>query len=119
MRLIDVRLKSDLSDYTGELQVRGEIRITDRNNGPLQNEGATGFDTEFPVTVPCTPTASGTVGATCSVSSTVNAILPGTVVEGKRAVWQLGQVQVFDGGATGLAGASDATLFETQGLFVP
>jgi hypothetical protein len=117
--LTDVRLKSDLSDYAGQLQVRGAVRITDRLNGPLQNEAATGFDTEFPLTVPCTPTPSETVGATCSLSSSVNAIVPGTVVEGKRANWELGKVQVFDGGSSGIAGAPDATLFEAEGLFVP
>ena len=30
----DVRKQSDLSDYTGELQVNPSVRITDRNNGP-------------------------------------------------------------------------------------
>ena len=35
------------------------------------------------------------------------------------ATWQLGTVQVYDGGGTGIAGASGATLFETQGIFVP
>jgi hypothetical protein len=31
----------------------------------------------------------------------------------------MGPVQVFDGGASGVAGAADATLFEDQGIFVP
>jgi hypothetical protein len=34
-----------------------------------------------------------------------------------RSAWQLGQLQLFDGGASGSAGASDATLFEDQGAF--
>jgi hypothetical protein len=115
----DVRRKTDLSDYTGELQVQGSIRVTDRANGSLHNEAATGVDTEYPVAVPCTATASSTIGATCSLSTTFNAIVPGTVVEGKRATWQFGQVQVFDGGASETAGGSGASLFETQGVFVP
>jgi hypothetical protein len=41
------------------------------------------------------------------------------VKTGKRTICQLGQVQVYDGGASGVAGASDATLFEDQGVFVP
>jgi len=36
-----------------------------------------------------------------------------------RAIWQMGQVQVFDGGASGTAGAADATLFEDEGVYVP
>ncbi len=119
VQLSDVRLKSNLSDYTGELQLRGAARITDRLNGSLQNEAATGLDTEFPVAVPCAATASATVGSTCSVMSTLNAIVPGTVIEGKRATWQIGKVELYDGGETGVAGASGATLFQTQGIFVP
>ena len=99
--------------------MRGSVRITDRLNGSLQNESATGLDTEFPVTVQCTTTASPSVGGSCSLTTTFNAVVPGTVVEGKRATWQLGQVEVYDGGGTGVAGASGATLFETQGVFVP
>jgi len=59
------------------------------------------------------------VGSTCAVSTSANAVMPGSVIAGKRAIWELGQVQVFDGGASGTAGASDATLFEDEGVFVP
>jgi hypothetical protein len=118
----DVRNKSDLSDYTGELQVDAALRITDRNNTP--NPGgpgaATVSDTHFPVTVPCATTSDTTVGSTCSVSSAANAVLPGSVSAGQRAIWELGQVQVYDGGADGVAStAADNTLFMDQGLFVP
>jgi hypothetical protein len=117
--LTDVRQKSDLSDYTGQLRAISSVRITDRLNGPLQNEAATGLDTEIPLTVPCTATASDTIGASCSLSSSFNAIVPGAVVERKRTIWGLGQIKIFDGGSSGTVGASDATLFETEGLFVP
>ena len=117
--LSDVRRKTDLSDYTGQLQVQGAVRITDEANGSLQNEAATGLDTEFPVAVPCVATPDTSVGSTCSVSTSFNAVVPGTVVEGARANWQFGQVQVFDGGTSETAGGSGATLFETQGVFVP
>ena len=119
MSLTDVRWKTNLADYAGQLQLRGSARISDRANGSLQNESATGLDTEFPATVPCTATASTSVGGSCSLSTTFNALVPGAVVEGKRATWQLGEVQVYDGGQNGLAGASGATLFQTQGIFVP
>jgi hypothetical protein len=109
----------DGPDYTGELQATAQLRITDQLNDPSQDVAATVSDTSFPVTVPCTPTVSVTVGATCSVATSANAVVPGSVQTGKRAIWQLGQVQVFDGGASGVAGASDATPFEDQGVFVP
>ena len=40
--------------------------------------------------------------------------------EGKRAVWDISQIQVFDGGADGDADtAGDNTLFAVQGTFAP
>ncbi len=117
--LTDVRKKSDLSDYTGELQADQTLRMTDTLNGPSQTEPGTVQDIHFPVTVPCAATASTTIGSTCAVTTTANTLVPGAVSGGKRAIWELGQVKVFDGGASGVAGSSDATLFEDQGVFVP
>jgi Arylsulfotransferase (ASST) len=117
--LTDVRRQSDLSDYTGQVQVHSSTRLTDSLNGASQRDSGTSLDADFPMTVPCTATADTEVGATCSVSSSFNAIVPGAIVEGNRANWQLGQTQVFDGGATGLAGASDARLFEVAGVYAP
>jgi hypothetical protein len=111
--LTDVRRKSDLEDYTGQLQVHAAVQITDRPGG------ATGLDTDLPATVRCNATASSTIGASCQLSSSFNAIVPGAVSEGHRANWELGEVQVFDGGASGVAGASDAGLFARPGIFIP
>ena len=46
--------------------------------------------------------------------------MPGSVKEGKRAIWALSRVELYDGGsdATG-ATTADNTLFATQGLFIP
>jgi hypothetical protein len=71
------------------------------------------------VPVPCAATADTTVGSTCAVSTSANAVVPGSVQSGNRAIWQMGQVQVYDGGASGAAGAADATLFEDEGVYVP
>jgi Tol biopolymer transport system component len=112
--IVGVLNKVVLTPYSGQLRADVGLRITDRNNTP--NPGgpgpATVQDTSFPVTVTC---ASGS----CSVATTANAVMPGSVLEGKRAVWELGQVKVYDGGANGVAGSSDATLFMDQGVFVP
>jgi dipeptidyl aminopeptidase/acylaminoacyl peptidase len=119
--ITDVRNKSDLSDYTGELQVDAPLRITDWSNSPYPGgrEPGTVSDTHFPVTIPCTTTADTSIGSTCSVSTSANAVVAGSVESGNRAIWQMGQVRVLDGGASGLAGSSDATLFMDQGVFVP
>ena len=88
--MTDVRHRSDLSDYTGELQVNPIVRITDRNSGASGSESATTEDRPFPITVPCAATGSSSTGSTCSVSSSFNAIVPGAVVAGKRAIWAAG-----------------------------
>ena len=117
--ITDVRNRSGLSDYTGELQVNPSVRITDRNNGSSGNDPATGQDTTFPMTASCVATSSTSIGGTCSLTSSFNAVVPGAVVQGKRAIWQLGAVEVFDGGADGVASSGPNTLFARQGIFVP
>jgi TolB protein len=120
LSITDVRKKSDLTDYGGQLRADASLRLTDRDNTP--NPGGPGpgtmSDTHFPFAVLCTANADP-VGSTCSISTSANAVTPGFVVAGQRAIWQLGQVQVYDGGSSGVAGASDAALFMTQGVFVP
>ena len=76
-------------------------------------------DTTFAWTVPCTATPDTTVGSTCAVTTSADAVTPGVVKEGLRSLWQLGQVQVFDGGSDGVASTTPNTLFAVQGLFVP
>jgi hypothetical protein len=51
--------------------------------------------------------------------TTFNAVVPGAVSAGKRAIWELDQVVVNDGGADGLAATAPNTVFERQGVFVP
>jgi subtilisin family serine protease len=117
--LTDVRKKADLSDYTGQLQVDQTLRITDRNNGPSQNEPGTVQDAGFPVTAPCNATVSTSIGSTCTITTTANSLTPGAVIAGNRAIWELGQVKVFDGGPDSLASTQPNTLFADQGVFVP
>jgi len=115
----DVRLKSGLGDYTGELQAATTLRMTDRNNGPSQTEPATAQDLDYSFAVPCQATADTGVGSTCNVVTTADSLVPGTVLEGKRSNWEVGQVRLYDGGADGVASTAGNTLFEDQGLFVP
>ena len=119
MQITDVRNQSDLSDYTGELQATSNLRITDRANGAGGNESATVEDIPLPATVPCSATAGPDEGADCSLSTTLEALIPGVAVEGKRAIWEMGQVEVYDGGPDGVAATADNTLFARQGVFVP
>ena len=59
-------------------------------------------------------------GSTCSVTTTLDSLVPGAVPEGKRSIWALDPVRVDDGGADGDAETeNDNTPFATQGIFVP
>jgi hypothetical protein len=70
--------------------------------------------------VPCTATAQADKGATCSVITRANALVPGIVTGGTRAIWELGAVALYDGGTDGYAATtSDNQLFARQGLFAP
>jgi hypothetical protein len=118
--LTDVRNQSTLADYGGELLVEQVVQITDRFNGAAQNETGTVQANPYRFTMPCAETTSTTVGGSCLLSSTFNAILPGSIVEGGRSIWELSQVEVFDGGPDGLAStATGNTPFARQGIFVP
>jgi VCBS repeat protein len=108
------------ADYSGELQTTVTARITDGYNGPGATQIATVTDFPFPATVPCSGTSSTSSGATCAVITTFNTLVPGAVKDARRVIWQLGQVQVFDGGPDGDAEtAADNQLFASQGIFVP
>ena len=106
-------------DYAGELQVMYELRITDRFSGEGGGTPATVTDTAFPVTMVCAGTAATSIGGTCEVSTTANAVLPGSVQSLYRSIWEIGRVQVFDGGSDGVAETAGNTLFAAQGIFVP
>jgi hypothetical protein len=115
LHMTDVR-RSDLSDYTGELEPRFGVRLTDRDGGVP----STVTDFPFSFAVPCAGTASASTGSTCDLLTTADSVMPGIVKESLRSSWALDRLQVYDGGADGDADTSaDNTLFATQGLFVP
>jgi hypothetical protein len=116
----DVRDRETLADHTGELGVRATVRIADRDNSPPTGprDAATTIDAPLGFALACRPTA-GPSGATCELATTLDALVPGTVKQGRRAVWNIDAVRVFDGGADGRAGTGDGeALFMTQGLFI-
>ena len=117
--ITDVRRRSDLADYTGGLTVPLDVRLTDRYNGCCNvggphaatvQDGWLGDALAF--SAACAATADPNVGATCSVTTTIEALAPATVLEGLRTTWQLGPIKVF-------AVAGDTGPFAVQGVFVP
>jgi hypothetical protein len=110
---------ADGPDYVGELLMDATIRITDHNSGPDFNEPATVVDIPFPVSMSCSSTSDTSIGGTCSVMAGPVALFPETSVP-PRAVVEISQVQVFDGGRDGTTTTNDGTtLFAVQGIFIP
>ena len=54
-----------------------------------------------------------------ALNTEMDFFLPRYRKDTKRAIWELGQVRVFDGGPDGDADTADNSLFAVQGVFVP
>jgi hypothetical protein len=109
-------------DYTGEMEGNATIQITDHWNAIAPGGGAdaaTVIAIPFPVPATCTSTAATTIGGTCAANTSANATVPGAVKDGKRAIVEIGQIQVTDGGDDGLSATSPNTLFGVQGIYIP
>jgi hypothetical protein len=125
--LTDVRNKPSLTDYVGRLLVQSDLQITDNSNAPETPEPGTGQTIKYQAPMDCVATALTTIGGSCSLSTTADALVPGTVIEGRRSIWQLGQVEVLDAGPNGtgyancpaVCGDGDETTFLREGVFVP
>ena len=116
VNLSDVRESPSLADYTGELEVNLGLRITDTLSGAGSPEAGTLTDQALRATVPCAGTSSAQVGSRCELNTTLDALVPGVAVERGRAIWELGQVVVNDGGSDGDADTSgDNTVFARPG----
>jgi hypothetical protein len=120
--VLDVYDRATLADYSGQLQVRAPLRITDKRNTPAPGgpSAATVADATLDATLPCSATADTTTGSSCLLNTSANAVAPGTIIAGARSVWELGKVRVSDGGADGdVSTSGDNQPFLVQGLFVP
>jgi hypothetical protein len=116
-----------LSDYTGKLLIKATLKITDKFNGSPKIESATGQNYDLQLPIQCNAT-TGTAGADCSGTSSVNSLYPGAVLAGQRAIWDIQNLQVLDPGPNGTGfgagcpatcGDGDETPFLRAGVFVP
>jgi hypothetical protein len=97
-----VRRAADGTGYSGALEARVDIRLTDARPFGSAISPATASDISYSVPVAC---AAGH----CTVTTSADALVRDTVRDGLRTVWQLGQVRVMD--ADGV--------FAVQGIFIP
>jgi hypothetical protein len=120
VNMTDVRNQGTLSDYAGQLAGHVTLQITDRGNGPSNQEAATVQPVDLAFPVPCAATGDTTIGATCSLTTTIDTMYPGTVREQKRSMWELGRIRLDDGGADGIASTTgDNTSYLAQGILIP
>jgi hypothetical protein len=119
--LTDVRRAGTLADYTGEIRETTTLKLTDRRSGPYGDgrDDATMVEVPLKADVSCSGTSDPAVGAICALNTAMNALVPGAVREGDRAVWELDTIEVYDGGPDGVSSTSDNTLFARQGVFIP
>jgi len=117
------------ADYSGEMRFSFTFRLTDHWNA-IAPGGGTDAATVQDFTIehdeipqfpgPCVQTGSTSTGSTCGWSTSLNAVIPGSVKGAKRSVWELGAVRIFDGGPDGDGDtAADNTVFARPGLFIP
>jgi TolB protein len=99
-------------DDKGPLELELSLQITDRYNLPAA--GGRLSATTQPITqtwsIPCGATADTTVGSTCAINTTSDALSPGMTAEGRRANIELDRIAVRDRGSNN---------FLRQGIFVP
>ena len=116
--ITDVRNQGTLSDYTGELQSRNVARITDRNSGA--GEAATRAGQHLPRDGPVhRHVRHDDRGRLLGQHHRRGRDARRRSSAGKRAIWELGQTEVLDGGADGLASTGPNTVFARQGVFAP
>ena len=68
----------------------------------------------------CVQSGLTSIGSTCNLSTTLNAAFPGASRGGKRSIWELDAVRIYDGGADGDGDTTaDNTVFARPGIFIP
>jgi hypothetical protein len=116
------------SDFAGKLLLRATVRITDKYNGSPIIDAATVQDWNLDVPVQCVATAPTSAGGSCALTTTLNSLIPGAVLDAKRAIYEIGTAEARDPGPNGTGygagcptscGDGDESVFMRQGIFVP
>jgi hypothetical protein len=111
-----------MSDYNRELRMEVDLRITDRLSTPYPGGAGPGTGSfTLGWSVPCWRTPDDTTkGGDCAIAFKMDSLLPGSVTEKVRSVWQIQGIRLYDGGADQDGDTTaDNKLFAVPGLFVP
>jgi len=126
----DVVRTSSGTDYVDPVLFTATLRITDRANSPQGVASATAQDFTLSIPFNCQATPETTHGSNCNLESSVEALVPGFAIEGKRAVIQSRGVSILDTGADEViqpgsgtcpptCGTGDERTYLNQGIFAP
>ena len=119
--MTDVRRRSDLGDYTGELALRAPLRHhRPRQRWLVSNDHGTVQTFTWRLDRPVL--GHGGHRRRLDVRRLDDAstrCVPGAVIGGQARDLGARPVALLDGGADGIASTSPNTLFAVQGLFVP
>jgi len=117
------------ADYSGEMRFSFTVRLTDHDNATVPGGGLDAATVEdFTMDLPgamafpwaCAQSGSTSTGSTCSLYTTLNALIPAASKGKKRTIWELDAVRIYDGGADGDGDTSaDNTVFARPGIFIP
>jgi hypothetical protein len=115
-------------DYVGKLLITlAGLRITDRANGYGGLPG-TVQSTRFSIPIDCAATNNPSLGSRCSLSTSLDTLVPDFVKEEKRSIFSIPRIYVEDAGADGVAthsgcpptcGTGDENTYLEGGLFTP
>jgi hypothetical protein len=123
VRISGLYRKDNLRGYNKELRAQMQLQITDRTSVPRPGGSGPGTAMKYTLgwTIPCfRPESDPNLPGTCSVNLKDDVLAPNLVPEGKRAVWEIDKIQVFDGGADYDGDTlGDNRLLAVPGLFVP
>jgi Tol biopolymer transport system component len=120
----DVRDRRTGADYDpsaggADVTLVPRPRISDTYNSPTLHHPATVRDLDFFVPVDCAATPDPLLGATCSASTSADAVLSGAIREGERTIWQAFRLWLRDSGANDVRGDTDDRLFAQSGVYIP
>jgi hypothetical protein len=111
------------ADYSGEMRLSFTFRVTDHWNAVAPGGGtdpATVQEFTIEHSWPCVQNGLTSIGSTCNLSTSLNAVSPGASRSDKRSIWELDAVRIYDGGADGDGDTTaDNTVFARPGVFVP
>jgi hypothetical protein len=127
VNLTDIRNKPANTDYVGRVLLSHTLQIVDTHNSVENPEPGTTVTIPYSYPVDCIGTLDTAIGSSCTLNTTADAVIPNTVSENKRTIWEIGQVTVKDAGPNGTGyaacpptcGDGDEAVFLRQGVFLP